>query len=113
MEYHEVDPISREEALTAFASNDPELVCTTLVQVAYYDPDWQWVQEQCINFTKHPNLDICGLAVTCLGHIARIHRTLEIDKVLPILKELYKNPKIAGLIDDTLDDFEIYLGVDL
>jgi hypothetical protein len=58
---------------------------------------------------SQPNSEVARLAVTCLGHVARIHRTLDLDRVLPVLETLRKDPEIAASMGDALDDIEMYL----
>lgn len=111
--YYAVNPITREEALVAFASGKPDIICDALIRLTYHDPDWQWVQDQCIFWGRHPNADVRGLAVTCLGHLARIYTKLDLQKALPLLKELLKDPSVALRAEDALDDIETYLDIDI
>ncbi len=107
--FRDVTPISREQASIAFASNNVEAICDALIRITYHDPDWRWVQEQCIRFAEFPDADVRGLAVTCLGHLARIHRKLNLEEVLPVLESLLKDPDVAPRVLDTLDDIKIFL----
>jgi hypothetical protein len=109
MKYDRVNPISREEAIAAFASGDLETICDSLVRITFHDPDWQWVQAQCIVWARHPNADVRGLAVTCLGHLARIHAKLDLERVSPLLKELVADPDVSPRVDDALDDIEMFV----
>jgi hypothetical protein len=109
MRYEEVKPVSRDEAEVALSSGSPDALSRTLLSMAYHDDDWRWVQDTCITFTNHPDPEVSALAVTCLGHLARIHGVLDTDKVLPVLEKLRKDPKIAGRVDDALDDIKMYL----
>lgn len=111
--YDEVKPMTRDEALAAFASEKPDMVCDALIRLTYHDGDWQWVQDQCISWARHPNVDIRGLAVTCLGHLARIHTRLDLQKILPLLEELLRDPSVASRTEDALDDIKTYLGIDV
>ncbi len=109
MRYHDVVPISKEEAQSAFQGEDSERICDALVRIAYHDPDWKWVQEQCIRFSRHADPDVRGLALTCFGHLARIHQKLDLLVVMPILEEALNDPIVGGRAGDALDDIEIYL----
>ena len=112
MIFDEVKPITRSQAEAALASGVPNKICDALVRITYHDPDWRWVQEMCLALTRQSNLDVSGLAVTCLGHLARIHRTLDEERVLPTLRRLQENPTIAGRVVDALDDIRTYLKCD-
>ncbi len=113
MRYHNVTPISREQALTAFASNKVETICDALIRITYHDPDWRSVQEQCVRLAEFPDVDVRGLAATCLGHLARIHRRLNIEEVLPMLQSLRNDPDVAPRVLDALDDIRMFMGIDL
>lgn len=113
MRYVEVEPITRQEAKAAFATGIPDSICDALIRLVYHDPDWIWVQERCIELSEDSNSEVSGLAVTCLGHLARIRRTLDLERVLPALKKLLANPEIAGRVEDALDDIETYLKIEI
>jgi len=110
MHYEEVLPITRDEAESVFATTDPVKVCNALVRITYHDPDWRWVQERCLHFARHSDPDICGCAATCLGHLARVHRVLDVEKVIPVIEELLIHPELAGIAEDALDDIKMFLG---
>ena len=84
----EVTPITQSEAEAGLASGVPDTICDALVRITYHDPDWRWVQEKCLELAGHADPQVAGLAVTCLGHLARIHRVLDLEKVLPTLRRL-------------------------
>lgn len=109
MTYLEVVPISREEAESAILSDDPDAICNALLQLTYHDPDWQWVQNLCLQFVQYKDMNIRGLAVTCLGHLARIHGVLNTEKVVPILKDLRHDSDIGGKVEDALDDIQMFI----
>ena len=111
MRYVAVEPISRQEAEAAFTSGVSHAICDALVRLVYHDPDGKWLQEKCIEMSENSDAEVAGLAVTCLGHLARIHRTLDLERVLPILKRVRTNPELAGRAEDALDDIETYLNL--
>ena len=105
--YREPQPISRTEAEAIFASNDPYAIESTLVDVAFHDPDWRWVQDKCLDLVRHNSPGVRQIAVTCLGHVARIHGTLDLAKVLPLLEELSRDPEVVT--EDSLSDIRIFI----
>jgi hypothetical protein len=108
--YHEPHPISREEAESAFASGDSKEIAHALVNAAFHDADWRWVQEKCLNLARSEMAAVRQIAVTCLGHVACIHRKLDLDRVLPVLDELSRDPEV--IIEDALDDILMFMKVD-
>ena len=105
--YQEVNPIEKSKAEDIFLSGDKNQICNTMVSVAFHEEDWRWAQEKFIEFFFNSDPDISGLAATCLGHLARIHRNIEKERVLQILRSaVYK--EIEGRVDDAIDDIEMF-----
>jgi hypothetical protein len=109
MEYHEPEPITRRAAQEAFAGGDARRIADALVAVTFSDPDWRWVQGECLVLLDHPSDEVRGLAATCLGHLARIHGQLDRRPVLAALCEHRDDPVIGGRVEDALDDIATYL----
>jgi hypothetical protein len=107
--FHALVPIGRDDAEAVFASGSSSAVCYVLACLVHHDPDWQWLQDKCIQMTSHPDFDVAGLAITSFGHIARIHGNLDLGTVLPLLERLHVNPELAGRVEDALDDIAMYL----
>lgn len=105
-----VDPkrMSREEAAEALESGDIDRVSSALVALSIYESDWLHAQDVCLKFLGSDVSDLRGLAVTCLGHIARVHGRLDIDKVVPALTALLDDPEVAGRVEDALDDISMF-----
>jgi hypothetical protein len=111
MQYEEIDSISRSDAMVGLGSANPRDICKALVRLAFHDPDLRWVQSLCIELAEHSTVEVQSTAILCLGHLARIHRALDLEKVVPLLIDLRKNPMLSGRVDDAMDDIEIFLGV--
>ncbi|MET0233015.1 MAG: hypothetical protein ABW224_00080 [Kibdelosporangium sp.] len=110
MRYVASGQADRAALAAALAANDVVGITDGLLGLTNHDPDWRWVQEQCLALLAHPDKDVRGLAATCLGHLARIHRTIDLDKVVPALRQRSADPAIAGQIEDALEDIEMYVG---
>jgi hypothetical protein len=88
MKYHEILPISKEDAEILLKCNNPEFICDALLRLTYHDSDFIWVQDKCIEFLEYPNIMVKEIAIVCLGHLARIHGQIGNPKLLSILKQL-------------------------
>lgn len=88
----------------ALSSGDPASICRALVAIALGDADWKWAQDKCLEFLADGNPDISGVAATCLGHIARVHRKIDKPRVIEMLHRYRANSAISGRINDALDD---------
>jgi hypothetical protein len=109
MEYREVLQRDRAEIESLLLSSESIRVKDALLSAAYYDSDWRWAQNQCLVFLSHDDYGIRSLAATCLGHIARVHRKLDLELVLPRLVELKNDPLIGSSVQDALDDIKFFL----
>lgn len=107
--FQEVYPIDRKSAELALQSNNFKIVCDALLRITYHDPDIIWVQNICIKFLEKKNIEIKRLAIICLGHLTRIHKTLDNNRVLPILQKLKNDKNLYGTVEDALDDIDIFL----
>lgn len=97
-----------EEIEKSLHSENVDLVTKKMVYVAFYWDNWKWVQEKCIELLENTNDSIRGLAATCLGHIARIHKTIDKEKVLSILKSKEHDEAIKEQIADAITDIKIF-----
>jgi hypothetical protein len=110
MTYEELSPIPRAEAELDMASPDADTVCGALVRAALHDSDWRWVQGWALRLARDSRPQVRGCAVTSLGHVARLHGTLDLDVVVPLLEELAGDPAIGGRVEDALDDIRMFVG---
>jgi len=108
--FQDVPPITRQRAEQAFGSNDSTRVCDALVRAVFHDPDRRWAQRQCLRLARHSLPEVRGLAATCLGHIARIHRAINRKSAERALKALLKDPASAGRAEDALEDIRKFAG---
>jgi hypothetical protein len=112
MNYETIEPISRDEAERLLGQENREAICRTLVRVAMCEPDRRWAQTQCLRFAGHKDPFVRGVVATCLGHLARIHKAIDEDDVIPVVRQLLadSNPQTRAIAEDTISDFSIYLG---
>ena len=107
--YEAILPITWEQAAAELATGDASRTVNTLLSLAYHCPNWRCVQDLCVQYSRHQDVDVRGVAVLCFGHLARIHGVLDTGVVLPLLKELANDPEIGGWVQDALDDIRMFL----
>src|ERR1700722_9774317 len=103
--------MSRRELEALIESGNENAIIAALLSGAYYDSDWRWVQGICLRFLDHADLGVRSNAAICLGHIARIHRNLDLEVVLPKLMALKSDTAIAPWVEDALEDIHFFLRV--
>jgi hypothetical protein len=112
MNYREIFPLTRPELEKLIESGNETAITDALLSAAYYDSVWRWVQDLCLRFIRHADRGIRSNAVICLGHIARIHRTLDINIVLPQLAALKEqDPSITPWVEEAVEDIRFFLRV--
>ena len=104
LRYEPVIERTREEIEEILRANHPEQVCEALWSAVYYDPDWRWVQQQCLNYMLHPDLSLRCCAVMLLGVLAVFHKRLDVDLVVPALHQAAQEPALRPWAEDSLDD---------
>ncbi len=112
MKHWEPEPRSRDYLERQLRSDNPETICHTLVEAAYHEDDWRWVQSECSRLSHHPDEGVRYVTVICLSHLARIHRQLDGTVAEEILTRLAddRSEQVTGTISDVRDDFEVFLG---
>jgi hypothetical protein len=90
-------------------SNNKDLVVRTLMDITFNFDDSEWIVDRCIELIADPSEDIAGLAVTCIGHVARMHGKLDLKKVMPILTSALNDARIKGRVEDAIDDINQFI----
>ena len=103
--------MSRAELERLLDSGDENAMIDALLSAASYDSDWQWVQAICLRYLDHPANGVRWNAATGLGYIARIHKKLDVEIVVPRLLALRTDADIGSNVQDALDDITWYLRV--
>ena len=102
---------NRKWALEQIKSDETDKIADALLSLAFYDEDWMFVENLCIEFSSHSDSKVRGIAILCFGHLARIHGQLHIEKVMPIINKalIDKDNFIRGHAYDAKDDINTFL----
>lgn len=91
-------------------SNDIDQISSAMLYMTNGVADIAWVQRRYVDLTTHSNDDVRGLALTCLGHVARIHGSVDWELVMPVLNRMLLDPLLGGRAQDAIDDIEMFVG---
>ncbi|MCP3805473.1 hypothetical protein NLX83_40030 [Allokutzneria sp. A3M-2-11 16] len=92
------------------ASSDTSLITGALLAVTYDDPDRSRIEALLLGFlSSEVDHQVKALAVTCLGHVGRIHRAVSSDAIRR-LEEFLDDPELGGTAEDALDDIRAFVG---
>lgn len=84
--------------------------CKTLLSALNDIEDWRWLQDLYLKYALDDNDSIAGLSITCIGHIARIYRTIDlqrVDEVFQYISEI--RPNLRGRVEDASDDIAAFI----
>ncbi|PPK90824.1 hypothetical protein CLV92_12328 [Kineococcus xinjiangensis] len=101
----------RRDKVADIQGQDVIAATDALLELALNDPDRAFVEDLLVRVLEQPGaVDVRALAVTCLGHTARIHGAIGHHRVLPLLAGLRNDldPDVACRVDDALGDIEMF-----
>jgi hypothetical protein len=101
---------SKEDLDILLQSDDPAVAKNALLYLCFNIDDPEWIQVKCVQVVQnHQSDDVRGLALTCIGHVARMHKTINKVLVIPVLLKGLKHNTLSGRAQDALDDIDIYV----
>lgn len=92
-------------------SDNHEDVAKGLLALSLNADDHEFVQEILLRYCSHENPNIRGIAILGFGHMARIHRSINLSIVIPIIEEALKDESIfvKGHALSALDDINMFI----
>ena len=109
MLYVEIPVMTRSEIERCFQTEPPRIVARALISAALYDSDFDWVQQQCLEFLNGPDIGLRGTALVGLGHLARLHGRLDVATLNEQLAGAERHPILAGFVADLRRDIEMFI----
>ncbi|MFD3507921.1 hypothetical protein [Nocardia sp. NPDC058666] len=106
--YRSLEPIDREDGVAQLESPDSTAVVDAILRLSLHDPDGSWVTTRAVSLLSSRDSAVRGAAATALGHVARIHRSIDTDLVVPALRNLLGDNEIVGRVEDALDDIAVF-----
>lgn len=102
---------NRKWALEQMKSDETDRIVDALLSLSFYDEDWEYVENICIEYSNHSDSKVRGISILCFGHLARIHEQLHTEKVMPIINKalIDKDDFIRNHAYDAKDDINTFL----
>ena len=57
MKYEDVLPVTKDQGLVAFESQDTHRIVHAMLGATYHESDWEWVQDWCLRFLESTEPD--------------------------------------------------------
>lgn len=77
--------------------------------VLYAGGDWRELQELYLGLLDHGDRQVEALAATCLGHLARVYRHLDEERVVDALRQVSLKPHVRATAANALSDIRIFM----
>jgi hypothetical protein len=102
--------MERSAVLRALDSAGALSLSQALVSASVHDPDRAWIETLLERFLVHDDPWVRGIAATCVAHVVRRRRALDMSAIVPLLEKLKSDPATSGKAQDALDDIEVFVG---
>jgi hypothetical protein len=107
---NEISEYSQAEIIELLKAADEEIVSQALLYMTFNIQDAEWIQKTCLEFiSTSENNSMRGLAITCLGHVARIHGEINEELTVPALMLYLEKESLSERAQNALDDIEIFV----
>lgn len=101
---------SKKKLEAMLRSEDTTVATDALLYLCFNSDDPEWIQVRCIDIIeKHRNDDVRELALTCIGHVARMHSVINKALVIPVILEKLRHSTLSGPAQDALDDIDVFI----
>lgn len=105
-----IDPDESKIKIEAdLGSSEKRIRIDAIMHACFNVEDVEWIQDRCIEMIEDDvDFDVRNLAIICIGHTARIHKCINLEKIKPVLVRASKKAQLAGSVQDVIDDIEIF-----
>ncbi|GMK41953.1 hypothetical protein PCCS19_50120 [Paenibacillus sp. CCS19] len=99
-----------QETINLINSEDPDTIVKGLLSLALNADDGEFVQDLMVRYSQHKNENIRGIAILCFGHIARIHRAVNKELIIPLINDALNDESkfVRGHAHSALDDINMF-----
>lgn len=108
MLYQNFSYSDKNEIELLLKTNKSEKIISAIIGAINGVEDWKWLQDLCLKYIDHSDYWVSKTAISGLGDISRIYKSLEKEKVVERLK-MISNSKLLGIVDSTLDDISLFV----
>ena len=98
-------------ALAEISSADPDVIIHGLLRLSLSELDFREAQRQALHHASHIDDGVRGIAILCLGHIARVYGQLDLAAAEPLVRTALKDASnfVRGHADSAREDIRLFL----
>lgn len=94
----------------SFCAQDRETVLYAILEMTETVDDPAWIAARLSALAGHSDKETAALAITCFGHLARLHGTVgDYGRVCALLEAKRNIPELRGSVENAFDDFAVFL----
>ncbi|MFA6152378.1 MAG: hypothetical protein WC716_13725 [Chitinophagaceae bacterium] len=108
MKYEQYNYTDKAVILDLLNSLDQEKRVQAIIGMINGIDDTFWLQDKLIKLIHDGDFWVSKNAITALGDLARIHRKLDVDKVIHELQKI-SNASFQDIIRDTISDIKLFV----
>jgi hypothetical protein len=109
MRYEEAKPISKREVRLALRMSE-DMASPAIVRAALTINDREWVESLVIGILTHDvRIQLRRASLVAAGHLARLHKRLNLETIVPLIRDCIREKELAGTAEDALEDITIYV----
>ena len=111
MTYKPIPEMTRAEIEDAVEADNPDELYIAVLAAALYSQDLEWAQSICLALSSHPHWNVRGNAVLGFGHLARLHGSLNEERIKPVIESALTDSEeyVRGQAYAAMEDVEQYL----
>jgi hypothetical protein len=108
--FHNPPPATPADVRAALERDDlPGALDAMVGSVLHGGAEWRELQEFNLQLLDHEDRQVSALAATCLGHLARVYRQLDQERVVSALRRVRSTLHLEGAAANALEDIEVFL----
>ena len=107
--YDEPKDINKKEFIDILGDGDITQICDSIVRAVHFINDYDWLLQQYVSLIKHSDVEVRGVTIACLGHLARLNENADKAQLLEILEPLITDKELSGRVEDAIDDVNTFL----
>ena len=108
VKYEALEPIDRKSVIEALSGPDCD-AAEALIRASLTIRDRVWVESLLLSALSDQRLEVQKAALLGLGHLARIHHALDLERIIPILRKYAAHASLGGVAEDALDDIAMFI----
>lgn len=107
--YRQPTAASRAVLEQARVDRDVPTIREAIIALVSAERDRQWMERQLIDLMQDVDGSVRSIAALAVGHLARLHRQMELNEIMLVLERLLKDDEARGNAANAIDDITTFV----